>query len=455
MDRRGRLGSSSHAIARRFATVLAASLTVGGCRMRDYEAPPRHVPEMPLAAPESGAAPTDVELPTLFGSSPGAGGLEIVGSVEGFNALVVPIARINLDGRSSVVSIREWSRPVEGMTLVAGVSDEGAEFDLLFSQRGVWGWITRHDGNEFVTYDVRPLPGDDSAYRGTAVVRANDAYEDDTSRVARRHRSGSENEGLRIAKDAFQGKGDTPGRVDIVVAYTPAAATYAGGAAKLEDGIRIALSDANVTFRDSNVGLDLTMVKQFQTSETPTGTNEEILDALIDPRDHVVDDVPKAVDDEHADVGILVVDRLPRTYGFSRILNEPLIKGGCPEEAFALVDCAGLTRNSLAHEIGHLLGCQHQWGDASPEVPLFPWGRGHVLQPGSGGQFRTLMAVRGNRLKLISDPTNDWKGQPLGVTRGIPCQADCVDAMRRAAIVISNYRVRAPSPPAHPEPCKP
>jgi hypothetical protein len=174
-----------------------------------------------------------------------------------------------------------------------------------------------------------------------------------------------------------------------------------------------------------------------------------VLDALIDPRDGVADEVTRAVAEERADVGILIVDRTPDGFGFARVLSVPLTKGGSRDEAYALVSRDGLTRNSLAHEVGHLLGCSHEWETRSAS-PLFPWGRGHVLRGGTGASYRTLMATGGNRLGLVSDPTREHRGARLGVPRGESLHADCVDAMRRAAAVVSNYRVRAPVPPRVP-----
>ena len=106
------------------------------------------------------------------------------------------------------------------------------------------------------------------------------------------------------------------------------------------------------------------------------------------------------------------------------------------DEAFAVVhhECAATTQ-SLAHEIGHIIGARHELNMDTVMTP-FPYGHGYV----NGTKWRDIMSYKEScggcpRIPVWSSPTVLIKGEPAGTeeldnARVIAEQADRVAAFR-------------------------
>jgi peptidyl-Asp metalloendopeptidase len=119
-------------------------------------------------------------------------------------------------------------------------------------------------------------------------------------------------------------------------------------------------------------------------------------------------DIRNLRNEKRADVVGLVVDN-PSGCGLStRVAPEA-------EEAYFVVhySCAA-TMNSIAHEIGHILGARHDRGVDPNDTP-FPYGHGYV----NGTKWRDIMSYEEDcdgcpRIPIWSNPRVLYNGEPAG-----------------------------------------
>src|SRR5262249_24968249 len=114
-----------------------------------------------------------------------------------------------------------------------------------------------------------------------------------------------------------------------------------------------------------------------------------LLDYVKDPGDHHFDEIPVRRDAVGADIAILVEDVDASAHGMSDVM-------ATSETAFGVVDyCFVQGYNSIAHEIGHLMGLRDD-PQADPRVDPYPEGHGFVHDAGVPlDRWRTIMAVEG------------------------------------------------------------
>ena len=100
--------------------------------------------------------------------------------------------------------------------------------------------------------------------------------------------------------------------------------------------------------------------------------------------------------------------------------------------------CVGST-GTLAHEIGHNMGCNHDRDNASSSTA--PYGFGHRFTGDDGALYRTMMAYApGQRVARFSNPDVDFAGVPTGVPIGTPGEAHNAQVIRDNIEVLSRFR---------------
>lgn len=141
-------------------------------------------------------------------------------------------------------------------------------------------------------------------------------------------------------------------------------------------------------------------------------------------------------DSLRANLAVLFAERCSQTF-----LCDPAAPGGlaaCERNAFALAQArfAGASRQTLAHEVGHLLSMRHNVED--DDAP----GDGHAMLNVAAG-FYTVVSTRGGlpREALVpyySDPRRSLRGAPLGIAG----RADNAAVLRRMAPVAAMWNSR-------------
>jgi peptidyl-Asp metalloendopeptidase len=175
------------------------------------------------------------------------------------------------------------------------------------------------------------------------------------------------------------------------------------------DQIELAIEQANETFRNSGLGnVCLRLVHTQLVDYDETGSQQ--FDHLYRMVDGIgaFKDIHRLRNEQRADiVGLMVED--PSGCGLSTRV------GADEEEAYFVVhhSCAALT-NSVAHEIGHLLGARHDRITDVHNSP-FPYGHGYI----NGSKWRDIMSYAQGcdgcpRIPFWSNPRIMYRGEPTG-----------------------------------------
>lgn len=181
-----------------------------------------------------------------------------------------------------------------------------------------------------------------------------------------------------------------PQTIDVLVAYTARAASGAGGGtddAAIRGKIDIALSDANRSYANSDISLELNIVHVLKVDYDDANKSlPDILGALVAKTDGAMDNIHQLRDQYHADIVVLITgEPNPQSCGQAKTTL------ATESEAFAVIWQTCLTNGSysFAHEIGHLMGAQHDpASDAQDQDARFTYGHGYQ----QGTDWRTVMA---------------------------------------------------------------
>jgi hypothetical protein len=200
--------------------------------------------------------------------------------------------------------------------------------------------------------------------------------------------------GVAFTKPAIPGTKLEDVSIDVVVAYTKAAAS--GYADIIREVIEPAIEGGNESFQLSGIGhIKLHLVHAYQTNYVESGDQFVHLWRFADKGDGYMDEIHELRDRYRADVAILIVDDPNGCGQATRVSADE-------DDAFAVVHHACAKANfSLVHEIGHLLGASHE--------------RGYV----HGNEWRDIMSYKANcggcpRLPIWSNPDVLIRGVPAG-----------------------------------------
>jgi len=234
--------------------------------------------------------------------------------------------------------------------------------------------------------------------------------------------------------------------VDVLVLYTPAAASFEGEAALL------ALIDSgvehltNFAFGEGGVQHRVRIVGKWRTNYHEIGldVSDADYDRLVDPSDGHMDGIDVLRNATGADLVLLVVQGyyvgLPtRICGIGSI-GAPLDD----HSVFSVVERPCLNYRAAPHELGHNFGLNHDWPD-EPALYGFSHGYNHPF-------FHTIMSYgfanpeipsveimrfsSPNRLWWIPFPAPDGSWVPMGD----PNRSDAVRSLNISGGIVAGYR---------------
>jgi len=273
----------------------------------------------------------------------------------------------------------------------------------------------------------------------------------------------------RLQIDAEPGVEDA-GEVelDMLIMYTAQAQIDAGGPAGLNALIQEALDNTNQAFANSGMpNLTVREVhREMLAGFVPSGTSVEDAQADLDGL-RVNSQILAAREAHHADVTSVLLRDVVNNQGMEELgfcgiayLQSPTcgIPGEFPEcgvgvdfEDFAInwvsVQCATLPgRNAFPHELGHLMGAEHQPGADSqdPADASFDWSFAHFSL--SGAPFGTLMWVPTGQTGELPQPLNFSNPDVLiqAQPSGIENQRDNIRTFEILAPIMDQFRVPPP-----------
>lgn len=200
--------------------------------------------------------------------------------------------------------------------------------------------------------------------------------------------------------------------VDLLVAYTPAAASAAGNISSL---ISQAIAQANTTYDNSGINVLLNLAYATQVSYTESGSTETDCNRFAGTNDSYMDGIHSLRTQYNADACVLITVNGDDA-GWAQSITADYSTAFC-----AVRYDYAVNQISFTHEIGHLQGARHQF-KIDNGVPLYAHGYYHY-DSNLNNRWRTVMAIYDakygntlNRIPYWSDPNTYYNGSVLGIT---------------------------------------
>ena len=222
--------------------------------------------------------------------------------------------------------------------------------------------------------------------------------------------------------------------IDVLVVYTPAASSEAGGDDNIKEAILQSVQGVNKIFANSRVSPRLRLVE-----EKVFPVNYAEIDLVSDTFalwKGKIDSVQTLRAEHTPDLTMLVTTKEGEGRGF--VLSDGNGPTPTPFSVVRWSDKQELTIE-MAHEIGHNFGCGHQdaWTENNGRT-----GGIHFEGP-DGRYYRTIMgavglqpegSVDGGYVPYFSSPNLNWLGITLGST-----EADCAGLIERRKDVVATF----------------
>jgi hypothetical protein len=225
--------------------------------------------------------------------------------------------------------------------------------------------------------------------------------------------------------------------IDVMVLYTTAARGALGSDAAIRALAHAAVASTNLAYRNSAVSAYVRLAHIEPTNYVEAEDLSTDLGRLAIPDDGYLDEVFELRDRYHADLTSLLVSSFNGNCGTAFTMFQP--SSNFRQFAFSVVQQSCAVSNlTFAHELGHNLGCQHDYSDPLPGA--YPYSHGHRFFGASGEQWRTVMATSpGTRIAHFSNPDIRFDGEPTGVPLNVPSPADNARTINNTAPIISAF----------------
>ena len=229
--------------------------------------------------------------------------------------------------------------------------------------------------------------------------------------------------------------------VDLLVVYTSTARAKQGGQASMNALIALGVDLANQAYRNSQIAMQLRLVRAAEVAYTETGNISTDLSRLQRTTDGFMDSVHQLRNQYKADMVALIVDNGGAYCGIAYVMaNGP--RASFANYAFSVTDRDCVANSTLTHELGHNMGNAHDRASGGTGVFAYSYGYRDAV-----GKFRTIMAYpcpTGScpRVKYFSNPKIKINGRPAGIDHRInpTNSADNARSMNEVRNVIAAWR---------------
>lgn len=240
--------------------------------------------------------------------------------------------------------------------------------------------------------------------------------------------------------------------IDLLAAYTPAAAAMLGGDQNAALAIEGAIALTNLSYANSGVNFRIRLVGIVRTEYVEQGLGD--LDRLRGTSDGFMDELHALRNTLAADLVSLTPGTPVADRNYCGIAYQPSVLSAT--SGFSITEAHCINDITMAHELGHNMGKAHDRSNGSGAIHPYAYG---YQDPSSGagdyGDFVTVMAYSTNpngtrcpasyqpgicpAIAWWSDPDGTFNGKTLGVINS----EDNVRSLNETAATVANYRVSA------------
>lgn len=226
--------------------------------------------------------------------------------------------------------------------------------------------------------------------------------------------------------DSTPASSNNPVTVDVLILYTPGAASYSGGASNVQATANLAVAEANQTYANSGVFVTLRLVGVAPLAQTETTSLANDLGTLT------ANTTAQSLREQYAaDVVTLFENDL-----------DPYYSG----MAWQLTDTSDQAYNVVGvqyaygyfvypHEVSHNFGCAHDVGNAG-SAGAYTYSYGYRFVAASQ-TYRTVMAYPpGFQIGYFSNPNVSFLGTPTG-----NANADNATTLNQRAGLVASFRM--------------
>lgn len=255
------------------------------------------------------------------------------------------------------------------------------------------------------------------------------------------------------------GAGISLTRIDVLVAYTPAARAKQGDTSAMEAHIALAVSLTNTSYQNSGINQRLNLVRAMETNYTESGSMATDLYRVtgVAGYEGYMTDVRAARETYRADLVNLLTMPDPQYCGMAWLMTSVSTSFAPWGYSVVAAGSCATSNYSFAHELGHNMGARHDWYvDAALQPYTYAHGYVNLV-----GRWRTIMAYNSHcaasgfnctRLPYWSNPDMTYNGAPLGVSQGTstacqvnnlsnpPCDADNRKTLNNTAATVAAFR---------------
>jgi Metallo-peptidase family M12B Reprolysin-like len=228
--------------------------------------------------------------------------------------------------------------------------------------------------------------------------------------------------------------------LDIAVYYDSSALTAAGSHAAIKAEIAAAVDEMNVALKNSKVKVMYNLVDNQMVAYRGSNSLQTDLSRLRNSSDGQMDTLHILRGLTGADLVSVIVGQGTDAAGIAYLMGS--LSTGYASQAFSVSHRSYIQPGFLtfAHEIGHNMGCHHDYSATGGSPGLFDYSHGFIFTGKDKVGYKTILAYGGNkRIPYYSSP----KLKYAKVTIGNKTQADNARTIDLAANVIELYNTRS------------
>ncbi|MBX3404969.1 MAG: immunoglobulin domain-containing protein [Phycisphaeraceae bacterium] len=241
--------------------------------------------------------------------------------------------------------------------------------------------------------------------------------------------------------------------IDVLIVYTPAARSGAGGTNAIIAMCNSCISSANNAYQQSGIATRLRLAHRAEVDYAEGSGFSQDLSRLRSTSDGHMDEVHALRNQYNADM-VALLNANSGACGIAYLMTN--LSPSFATSAFSVTHYSCAVGNlTFAHELGHNMGCAHDRDNAGSA--LYSYSYGHRWVGTNGTTYRSVMAYSpGSRVARFSNPDVLHQGTPTGIPPGQSNSAHNAQSINLAAYTIANFRnsgeVQGPSISMQPQP---